>query len=709
MHEIAVDISEVLDGDSEGCVTDTVLNQSLTEEDIKEVLKETDKQKLQLFFHYVERIPIASSTSSESHESTRMNRIAQRIANACDCSGHCAFCGRKCCPKKDTSVFGKTSMKTIAQSVCGCDCNVALCGKKDFVIGYKMTDIKQDSLQEGSTTAAMQWKDTRHALWTVGSLVLKFTLYSALFLISLFSFGDNIYQTGERRQVLFDFIDAFLSLVGDIVTLIALIVALVRRPEEIMKDLKSLCAMCASCLRIQKPCCSTSDKPIDSPTYCCCSGENGTETARGLSSTGGKVCTVIANSSEIFLSLFDEILATIILITSLYSFIGEQNFRTFYGVTEWTEVPSMMLILLSFLLYLKSHYDRVENIFGNVRKFDSDILDASKEHNKLSKIVNRCTLLFGFQWRMVIHAVLLSLLQIFCLLALVWKIIRDTCQSPAEAQLLAPTSIEDLLYWEYNKTTVPTSEYGALGNCTLPSLSQDKINFYTVYSILYVSIILPVMSYLLLLVSNLPYFTDYLELLYYSGLYNAEQVLKGGHVGDISVNKLEMFAKVIAGEQVQASVKCNVAESDMEQKMRKIPIIKKEVENDYIQSSQKSTDKLRAVLTSIPTVIIGIIHFILFFANIGFLTCRYSPQLGVTCLSPYDLFNVFTTDVWSDIGVLVIPLIILLLLVGFPGPILTIVWICIIAAIVTVVIYLFFLYCLCYMACAESRPRSRRY
>jgi hypothetical protein len=666
MHETTIVISEVvdLDGGNFGAVAGIVLNQSLTDEDIKKVVKETGKQKIQLYLHYLERASITNSTQSEPHGNTRMKRISQKIASAC-----------------------------------ACNCPGAFCGKKDCAFGYKLNDIKQDSLQEGPTTAAMQWKDHRCALWTVGSLVLKFILYSALLLISLFSFGDSIYQTGERRQVLFDFIDAFLSLVGDIVTLIALIVALVRRPEEIMKDLKSLCAMCASCLRIQKPCCSTSDKPIDSPTYCCCSGENGTETARGLSSTGGKVCTVIANSSEIFLSLFDEILATIILITSLYSFIGEQNFRTFYGVTEWTEVPSMMLILLSFLLYLKSHYDRVENIFGNVRKFDNNILDASKEHNKLSKIVNRCTLLFGFQWRMVIHAVLLSLLQIFCLLALVWKIIRDTCQSPAEAQLLAPTSIEDLLYWEYNKTTVPTSEYGALGNCTLPSLSPDKINFYTVYSILYVSIILPIMSYLLLFVSNLPYFISYSQLLHLSGLYQAEHGPKEGGMGDISGNMFRKVLKIFYNEQMHPSGK-KVSDADIEQ----LRIRRGLVESDYVESSNRSSEKARAIVTSVPTVMIGVVHFALFFTNIGFLACRYSPQLGVTCSSPSDMFHVFTTSLERDEIALIVPLIILFLLVGLPGALITLMWICVFVIILTVVA----VYCTCYILTGPPKEQRRR-
>jgi hypothetical protein len=563
------------------------------------------------------------------------------------------------------------------------------------VIGYRFDDIKKESLQEGTTTAALQWKDLG-AIYGAISLLFSCLFYTSFFVLGLLNFGDSIYQTGERRQVLFDFIDAFLSLVGDIVTLIALIVALVRRPEEIMKDLKFLCSKCASCLRIRKSCCSTSDKPAGSPTCCCCSGKNGTETVRGLSSTGRKALTVIANFSEIFLSLFDEILATIILITSLYSFMGEQNFRTFYGITEWTEVPSMMLILLSFLLYLKSHYDRAENIFGNVFKFDKDILNASKAHTTLSKIINPFTLLAGFQWRIVLHTVLLSFLQIVCLLALAWKIIRDTCQSPTETQILDPA----LSFWvELGLVETPTSQYGPLGNCTLPSLSPDKINFYTVYSILYVSIILPIMSYLLLFVSNLPYFISYSQLLHLSGLYQAEHGPKEGGMGDISGNMFRKVLKIFYNEQMHPSGK-KVSDADIEQ----LRIRRGLVESDYVESSNRSSEKARAIVTSVPTVMIGVVHFALFFTNIGFLACRYSPQLGVTCSSPSDMFHVFTTSLERDEIALIVPLIILFLLVGLPGALITLMWICVFVIILTVVA----VYCTCYILTGPPKEQRRR-
>jgi hypothetical protein len=672
------------------------INRELQDNDIEKVLEAHDSATVHLIIHHF--------GSSQSSDYVQKNR-----ARTCDCDCEWDYnceCDCNCDCARD------------------CSCNLHQCVKRDCVIGYRFDDIKKESLQEGTTTAALQWKDLG-AIYGAISLLFSCLFYTSFFVLGLLNFGDSIYQTGERRQVLFDFIDAFLSFIGDVITLVILIVFLARRYEEIIADLRKIkglpafcfnkCEACMHFLHIKNCCseafcmgqiCRSCSKlcellKVFCKCLCCYCWTTPVQKVQQMltsSNKRGHIRTIIGNFSEIFLSIFDEILATILLTISLYSFIGEQNYLTFYGIAEWTEVPSLMLILFSFLQYLKSHIDRFSNIASNVHSLDKDILKASKANPALRRTMGRFRFFTAFQWRIVMHAALLSLFQIYCLLALAWKIIRDHCMSPEEAEML-----------QFSTNTTSVMTHGPLGYCTLPSLRSDTVNLSTIYSIFYISIILPIVSYILLFVSNLPFFVEYSQLLHASGLYKIEEALNNGDTdsenGHGSTPKYQVdvfkvfFAESMLSSNTGRDIKGKPSEEqnihdsevtthrdDLKKKKieRKLQADRKKIE-DNLENTHKISDKLLATLTSIPAVIVGVLHLVFFCLNIGLLTCRYSPQLGVACLSSTDVFNIFSSSRSGDEALLLAPLTILFLLVGFPGPYIAFLWIVIFIIMIVVV------------------------
>jgi hypothetical protein len=600
---------------------------------------------------------------------------------------------------------------------CSCSCScIKCCGT--CVMGYKVNKIKGESVRRGPTMAATQWEERKHP--KLGLLIKCFVLLIkvALFILSICKFGSRIYQTAQRGQILFDVVSAFVLLIGSGLSTLFLIVFIGRRYDDLttgwkccclcMKDvctaehIKLTCFKCCECT-----CCGRCNRREIADTVedrmkgsrCCGLCSTTLQRLSGLQTKRGRTCTIIGNFSEMILTVVNQIIATMILILKLYAFFGEEKYRTFYGVTEYSEVTDLIIVFLALILFLESHIERVVTIALNIHKFDKDISNVPEE--KFKK--NCCVRAFSFQWRLVIHSIFLSLLQILCLFALAWKIIRDHCYSPQEflsasssmsstnqivpgtgnvgPGVISPTS-------SYVPTQSPTGIYGQLTNCSLPSLEPHTVNGYTVYNIIYISIILPLMSYLVLFVSNAAFFVEYSQLLHVSGLHKFEKAVEESKEKEIEEGVpshhlwevLLLFFNVLRPND-------KISKEELDRKKDQITAIRAKIQDDIINGDYANFGKkFEATLTFIPAIIVGFFHVALFFVHIGFLTCRYSAESGVTCASSLDMFSVFSpSNVAVEEIALIVVLIALFFLTGFPGPVLTVLWIGVFLAVVAIV------------------------
>ena len=623
----------------------------------------------------------------------------------------------------------------VCNGSCSCNCGKS-CGK--CVIGYQFNKIKVASLKEGTTTAAIQWNDKKHPSITLIIKVLMLLFYSSTLLSSFFTFLSKIYESTQKSQILFDVFSTFFSFVGTMVSAIALLVFLGRRCEEtiqcwdrLLGCVKAFCTMdrirltccCKECTCCT--CCASLKDRMKGSRWCgCCSTkrnkrkildtlEDSMKGSRwcGCCSTllqrlsRGKWATILGNFCEMFLTVLDENLSTVIIVLSLYTFIGRQQYRVFYIITEWTEVTDIIKIIGSFLIFITSNINRAIQIAMNVHKFDKDI--AKLPEKKLKR--DCCQRFFGFQGRLVVHAILLSLLQIYCMLALAWKIIRDHCISEEEVQTTTQTIVINGTV--FNSTPPTVFDYGPLRNCSVPSLQPATINGYTIYNIIYVTVLLPILSYLLLFVSNIPYFVEYSQLLHASGMYKFERAIEESEEEEVEKGVAPYpFLVIFAAFINIRNPKCEISEEDLKRKKDEIRQEREKVQKDIIYGVYKDINaKTNAICTSIPTVILGVIYFVLFYIHLGFLTCRYSPQLGVACLFAFDIFSVFTQSLATDVMVVFVPPVILIGLIGFPGPLVTMMWIGIILGIFSLVGSAFVL--LIVFSCLVSMGNSsyRRY
>ena len=548
---------------------------------------------------------------------------------------------------------------------------------------YQFSKIKVASLKEGPTTAAIQWNDRKCPNITLLFKFVKMFFYIFLLILSVFKFFSKIYQPIQKGQILFNVISTLISLVGSVISTISLLNFLGRRHEEIIKLVccgrqHTCCCKCTNYMAHKRITDTLEDRMKGS--RCCGCWVTLLQKLNRLKTTRGKLTTIVGNFSEIILTVFGEIVSTVNIILSLYTFIGKQQYRAFYVVTEWTEVTDIIFIILSFFLFLISHIDRIRHIAMNIYNFDKDI--AKIPEQKLKR--NCCQRLFGFQGRLVIHAFLLSLLHVYCMLALAWKIIRDHCISDEEVRTTTETTVSNGAVFA---STLPTVfEFDPLRECSVPSLQPATVNVYTMYNIFYVTVLLPILSYIFLFVSNIPFFVEYSQLLHASGMYKFERAIEESEEEEVekgvtSHHLLEIFSIFF---QV-LNPECGYSEEDLRKKKERLKQERKKIQEDVINGTHAAfREKIMAILTFPPTVILGVFHFALFALHIGFLVCRYSPQFGVACLPILDDFSIFTESLPADIMVITVPTIILFLLTGFPGTFVTMMWIGILVAIIIV-------------------------
>ena len=578
-------------------------------------------------------------------------------------------------------------------------------------------DIQWKSLYSGLSMAAKQWgrkKDQVEVLFPLRSVILL--LYLAIFGYQCYHLHDTIVRATSERYyggVLYATVALPFSIVGLLVSLARWIYFIIRRRRELLLLLKKGCLFLVDKEKVncRQSCCDCCIKLSDCCQNCyhscTCSCKTDWESnVLCLRSCRYRFLSNFGNFSDTAATVIDEIMGIVLFLTTLYTFMGYERFRMFHGVVRADDVASFVVgLLFPCLLLLLAHGTRVYNIIRNVLELRSDILavpvkEQKEQPNSVPKEEQKrrpCL----FQYSIIVHTVSMTLLQLWLVVVLAWKIIRDHCLSFEEAQRLRLTPV-------VNETASPTP---SLSNC---HLYPDAFNFYTVLNIIYTVLVLPAGGYLLLFVSNMPLVVEYAQHLHVSGLYKVQKLLElGVYDGDDGQvcgyhNYRRIFMTLFYNV-----LGCNVTKSDLETRIKAISDLRRKVEEDLKGGMYNlGSRKFSAIILSVPTMLLALPHFLLFFVNIVFLSCRYSPvSSGVFCASS-DSLSVYTNTLAGDEAVLIIFLLLLFSFTSFPGPplalvviIILIIVLGIVATIVLVVLAVFVIACLASGSSSSNNTR----
>ena len=538
-------------------------------------------------------------------------------------------------------------------------CLCCSCSHKNYTFGYKCSKIKRKSLKDGLSTALKQWNTRRKyinlPLLLNSGIIL---VYVALLAYHSTQLGIGIQKSLAIGFILFVALSPCVSTFGVFVALVRWLFFYIRNRKKIHKTWGACCCLCLSVLcsvcKCLFCCCtkkkkddesgkdrgstteeqieSTSgeekdsqkkreksksrndedsakkkekdgikDNPTDNHSTCasiCGICDEWQSTIKRLNSSPGRMRIILGNISGSLITVLDEILGTVTYILTLYAFIGNEGFY-FHLFTAVDYFGFAFGFLLPTVLIMFSRTIRIRGICVNIKNLDRDIDSIPDEDIKRSQSEK----IFSFQHGIVFHAVFLGCLQLWFLVALSWKIIRDHCLSQSEALQLGILT---------NNTEVYV---GPLVNCSVPDLRPNSINHFTIINIIYITVILPILSYLMLFISNLPYLVEYTQRLHASGLYKVEEMLNKALPGDergmeSGIHKFfSIFFEIINVKRDKAFLLT---------KKKEIVDLRKAVQKDMLGYYKRFGRKFEATLSSIPTVAFGVIHVGLFLMNIWF-------------------------------------------------------------------------------------------
>ena len=377
----------------------------------------------------------------------------------------------------------------------GCSIHYKCKGTR-YELGYNCSKQKCSVLCKGAKSVFQYWKDGFTPRWKLVLMVVKIILYVLLSVAAVVKFGIKAHQGDD---IVFDSISFVCALCGSIVSLVYAIVFCIRRRREVRIILCEMCTWIA--LAIYKCCC------------CCwkikrledlkmrreeCNVEHeaaknyvdGIKTFRPAQNCCQKFTTFLGNTSEVLLTIVDDVILTVVFILSLYSFVGKQEFMIFYGVVEVAPIFGFILLVVSALkLIFIVHGIRFRSIAVNVRALDMKVeTDSEVMGVKLPNKFIRCFL--SFQARLVFHVLFSTLFQIYGIFALSWKIIQDNCSVVAEPSLAAAAGTA-----------------GAPFTCS----SHPLVNGFTIYNILYIALVPTLLGYTSFFVCNTPWLVEYMQ------------------------------------------------------------------------------------------------------------------------------------------------------------------------------------------------------
>ncbi len=434
-----------------------------------------------------------------------------------------------------------------------------------------------------------------------------------------------------------------------------------------------------------------------------------------------KFTTLVGNTSEVLLTIVDDVILTVVFILSLYNFMGKQKFTLFYGSVRVGSVFSFLGLGVSTLyLIFFVHGLRFISIAVNVRALDKKI-ETDSDDMKL-KLPNKFIRYFlSFQSRLVFHVVASSAFQLYGIFALSWKIIQDSCSAVAAPSL----PMDNGTNGSYTSLVSP----GAPFTCNL----HPMVNGFTIYNILYIAIAPTLLGYTSFFVCNTPWLVEYMRTITMWTYFNIA-CTAGHRVRTKKENKVAGCCKCFKnclqdevrqdGDGQDEVVKdggqyivskaagdtklCNVIDKDayMSPKLQLIRLIggdllcdvtadklhevganAERVHQAIQEKHNRDAVKLGTIFVSkavtmlgqamffVPAAIIGVLQVVLFIVHLSFMGC---------CING-DVHTVFSPSVLTDAAVVFVPLMFLFLLTSAPGPWMGLFWISVVVGIIATV------------------------
>ena len=612
---------------------------------------------------------------------------------------------------------------------CSIPCKDKTCNCK---LGYTCDKKKCNTLCKGAKSVLQWWTDGFTPRWKLLFMLCKIVLYAILLVAVTVKF---IITFSQRESIVFDSITFALSLLGFTVSFVYAVVFCFRRHREIWHTLCEIflwivlkvgkyCCCCKKfrCLEKLKKKEESSCKHTAAEKYV-----KEIEKFKPPQTRCQKFSTYIGNTSEILLTIIDDGILTIVFILSLYSFMGKQDFAIFYGSVEVGRIFSFITLVVSTLkLIFIAHGIRIISIAMNVQSLDKKV-ERDSEAMEVELPNKLIRYFFSFQSRLVSHALLSSLFQLYGIFALSWKIIQDNCNVVAAPSRLVGNGTNGTII--INSSPHPA---GAPFTCSIPPL----VNGFTIYNILYIAMVPTLLGYTSFFVCNTPWLVEYMQTItmwtymqieYMTGFKVREEDKvaaegedsndgqdgrdgKGG-VKDAHISPLLQLLRIFCADLLY-----DVSDEELQEAGAKAEQVRQTVKNDFdtdvknfgSNNLSRTFIKLGKVMFFVPAAIIGALQVILFIIHLSFLGCG-------TC-STGSVLAVFSSAVSVDAAVVFTPLVILFVLTSAPGPWIGMFWILVVfgilvtvAAIVAIVVGIVALLVLLYVlaACAGSNPPKR--
>ena len=613
------------------------------------------------------------------------------------------------------------------------------CKGKAFEPGYKCTKEDRKVLAKGIVGVFQYWTDgfTPHwkFLWMVAKIILYFVLSVALAVTFVID-----YHQGEN--IVFDCISFAFSCWGIIVSVGYTVLFCIRWRRELCITIRDLCCFaipkfCTCIALFFYKCCTIKfvkkekqkkpeeeeelkereeseekDKHEKAEKYV-----SEMQKFKPAQNSFGRFTALVGNTSEVLLTIVDDVILTVVFILSLYSFMGKQKFTLFYGSVRAGSVFSFIVLVLSTLkLIFFVHGLRLISIAMNVRALDKKIeTDSDDMKLKLpNKFIRYC---FSFQSRLVFHVVASSAFQLYGIFALSWKIIQDSCSAVAAPSI--PMDNED---WSCT-SLVSSAPY----TCNL----HPMVNGFTIYNILYIAIAPTLLGYTSFFICNTPWLVEYMRTITMWSYFNMactagcrvrtkredDKVAERGKIagccacfkncgqdeagqgggGQDVVGKAAEDTKLCKVSDKDAymspmlqlirlfggNLLCNVTAEELREvganAERERQAILEDHNRDAVKFGTNFVSKAVTILGQamffVPAAIIGVLQVILFIVHLSFMGC---------CING-DVFAVLSPSVLTDAAVVFVPLMFLFLLTSTPGPWMGLFWISVVVGIIATV------------------------
>ena len=596
---------------------------------------------------------------------------------------------------------------------CSASCAIPCKGKK-CELGYTCTERKCFAVRTGTMSALHWWTDGLTPRWKLLYMFAKIFLYAALSGVKIAIITIDIVQ-GEH--VVFDAITLGLVVIGCLVSLVHAIVFCIRRRREVwsticetltyivLKVYKYCCCCPISCMEKLKEREEEKDHEHEAAEKY---AEN-EEKFKPPQNRCQKFTAIIGNTSEVLLTIVDDVILTVTIILSLYSFMGKQKFTVFFGALTAGNILSFLALIASALnLIVIAHVVRFISVAKNVGSLDKRVVRDCKDM-ELEPPNMFIRYFLSFQARLVYHVLVSSTFQIYCIFALSWKIIQDGCT----------VELPSILVGNGSNSSNISPLLGVPFTCNIPTI----VNGFTIYNILYIALAPTLLGYTSFFLCNAPWFTEYMQTITMWTFLQIEymtgfRVRKDEHDGKEDRRRIEDSGKAAYISAPTRLLKlfcsdllCDVTDEELQGAGKNAAEVRKIIQKDYDTDADKfgkyvifrALTKLRLAHFHPPAAIVSVLQLVLFIAHVVFMGCGTSE-----CFSS-DLRAVFSPHAYNDFVYLCFPMLILFMMTSLPGPWIGIFWlvvIFIVLAIIAIILmgWLLFLMVFCCAGC-ESKER----